>query len=164
LKSVVKNGTLQFLNFETITLTIMKNTILVIAVVGCSIMLVNCSPSSEKKVEKVENEIEHDIKKEKDETVKDLQTLRDDLNTKLDKITKKLDGANATAQAELESVKEILIAHRTRVEEALSNLDNAADDSLDNIQQAAKNTSNEVKVECEKIAERFDNAVKDSNK
>lgn len=135
-----------------------------IGVLACSVLLVDCTPSSDKKVEKVENEIERDIKKEKDETIKELQTLRDDINAKLDKISTKLDGASATAQAELESVKTILLAHRTRVEESLNNIDGAADDSWDNIQQAAKNTSSEVKLECEKIAERFDNAINDSNK
>lgn len=142
----------------------MKNKIVILAILASSALMFNCAPSSERKVEKAENEIARDIKKEKDETVKELQTLRDDINDKLDKITKKLDGASVSAKTELESVKAVLLAHRTRVEEALVEIDGAADNSWDNIQQAAKNTSSEVKIECERIAERFDNAVKDSNK
>ncbi len=134
------------------------------SMIASSVMLINCSPSSEKRVEKVENAIERDIKKEKEETIKDLQTLRDDINTKLDKISNKLEGANSVAQAELESVKVILLDHRSRIETSLDGIDKSADDSWDNIHQAAKNTLNEVKLDCEKLAERFDTAVKDSAK
>jgi hypothetical protein len=142
----------------------MKKGIMVLTVLSCSVVMISCSPSSEKKVAQTENEIERDIKKEKQETTKDLQTLRDDINTKLDKISKELENANAAAQSELESVKAILIDHRTKVEVALDLIDHSADDTWDNAQQAAKNTHNEVKLACEQIAERYDNALKNADK
>ncbi len=131
---------------------------------SCSMIMINCSPSSEKKVSQAENEIVRDIKKEKQETTQDLQALRDDINTKLDKISKKLEDAKGTAQTELEAVKATLLDHRTKVESALDLIDQSADDTWDNAQQSAKNTHNEIKLACEQIAERFDNAVKNADK
>lgn len=142
----------------------MKKGIIAFALMSCGMMMINCSPSSEKKVAQTENEIVRDIKKEKQETTKDLQTLRDDINTKLDKISKKLEDANGAAQTELESVKATLLDHRTKVEAALDLIDQSADDTWDNAQQSAKNTHNEIKLACEQIAERFDNAVKNADK
>ncbi len=142
----------------------MKNKIIMFALLAGSVMLTNCTPSSEKRVDQAANEIERDIKKEKEETAKDLRTLRDDINTKLDKISKKLEDANSASQAELESVKQILIDHRTKVEEAINQIDQSADSTWDDAQQAAKNTYSEVKLGCEQIAERFDNAVKNTDK
>jgi F0F1-type ATP synthase membrane subunit b/b' len=52
-------------------------------------LLFNCSPSGDSKAEKTQEEIERDIKNEKQEIAKDLRSLRDDINTKLDKISKK---------------------------------------------------------------------------
>src|SRR6188768_2575700 len=141
----------------------MKRNIVIVAMLTCSVMLVNCTPSSEKRVETAENKIERDIKKEKEETIKDLRTLRDDTNAKLDKISKKLDGANATTKTELEAVKEIFLAHRDRVQVALDKIDNAADDSWDDTQQAAKNTVSEVSVDCERVSERFETAIKNTD-
>ena len=137
---------------------------MVLAVMSCGMMMINCSPSAEKKVAQTENEIVRDIKKEKQETTKDLQTLRDDINGKLDKISKKLEDANSVAQSDLESVKAILIDHRTKVEAALDLIDQSADDTWDNAQQAAKNTHNEVKLACEQISEQYDNALKKADK
>ena len=137
---------------------------MVLTVLSCSVMMMSCSPSSEKRVAQTESEIVRDIKKEKQETTKDLQSLRDDINSKLDKISKKLEDANSAAQSELESVKAILIDHRTKVEVALDLIDHSADDTWDNAQQSAKNTQNEVKLACEKISERYDNALKNSDK
>lgn len=142
----------------------MKNKLVIFALLAGSITLTNCSPSSEKRVEKAANEIVRDIKQEKEETAKDLRTLRDDINAKLDKISKKLEDANATSKTELESVKQILIDHRTKVETAIEQIDQSADSTWDNAQQAAKNTYSEVKLGCEQIGERFDNAVKNSDK
>jgi hypothetical protein len=142
----------------------MKKGIIVLAVMGCSVMMINCTRSSEQKVAQVEKEIVRDITKEKQETTKDLQTLRDDINAKLDKISKKLEGANGVVKSELESVKAILIEHRSKVEVALDLIDHSADDTWDNAQQSAKNTQNEVKLACEKISERYDNALKNSDK
>jgi hypothetical protein len=128
-----------------------------------SVALLSCTPSTEQRVEKAENQIERDIKKEKDETIRDLQTLRDDINAKLDKITKKLGEPQTTTKTELESVKEVLITNRVRVEKALDKIDNAADDSWDDIHQTAKNTVSEVSLDCERIAERFEAAVKNTD-
>jgi hypothetical protein len=142
----------------------MKKGIMVLAVMGYSVMMISCSRSADQKVAQTENEIVRDIKNEKQETTKELQTLRDDINAKLDKISKKLEDANSAAQSELESVKAILIDHRTKVEVALDLIDHSADDTWDNAQQSAKNTHNEVKIACEQISERYDNALKNVDK
>jgi len=141
----------------------MKKQLLVFALIVSSI-LTNCSPSSEKRVEEAENKIERGIKDEKEEITKDLQNLRNDINDKLDRISKELEDANGSAQAELESVKSILLEHRTRVESALNLIDQSADDSFDNAQQEAKNTYSEVKLGCEQLKDRYDNAVKNVKK
>ena len=134
-----------------------------IIALSLSAALLSCTPSTEQRVEKVEDQIERDIKKEKDETIHDLQLLRDDINAKLDKITKKLGEPQTTTQTELEAVKEVLLANRARVEQALDKIDTAADDSWDDIQQTAKNTVSEVSLDCERIAERFEAAVKNTD-
>lgn len=144
----------------------MKNKVLMLGMIACSIVLTNCSPSTEKRVDQAANEIERDIKKEKEETAKDLRDLRDDINVKLDKISKKLEDAKGTSQTELESVKVILVDHRTKIQKAIDQIDQSADSTWDDAQQAAKNTYSEVKLGCEQIGERFDNALnlKDTDK
>jgi len=142
----------------------MRKGIIVLVVMSCSVMVINCSKSADQKVAQTENEIARDIKKEKQETTKELQTLRDDINSKLDKISKKLEDTNSAARSELESVKAILIDHRTKVEVALDLIDHSAEDTWDNAQQSAKNTHNEVKLACDQISERYDNALKNADK
>jgi hypothetical protein len=142
----------------------MNKGIIVLTVMGCSVMMINCKPSADQKVAQTENEIVRDIKKEKQETTKDLQNLRDDINAKLDKISKKLEDGNSAIESELESVKAVLVDHRTKVEVALDLIDHSADDTWDNAQQSAKNTHNEVKLACEQISERYDNALKNADK
>src|SRR5689334_3756669 len=136
----------------------------IIFALSLSVVLLNCTPSTEQRVEKAENKIERDIRKEEDDTIHDLQLLRDDINAKLDKITKKLAEPKTTTQTELEAVKETLLANRARVEQALDKIDHAADDSWDDIQQTAKNTVSEVSVDCERIADRFEAAIKNTDK
>jgi predicted nucleic acid-binding Zn-ribbon protein len=163
-KTPCKNGVLLFLLRKLKTM----NKIIMIALVAA--LAVQCSPSSEKKVEEAQNEIKRDIKKEKDEATKDLRELRDDINDKLDKISNKLDKASASAKQDLESSKESLIVQRTKIETALDNIDKAAENSWDDIQQAARNTASEVKVEFEAIRAKVDAALdhddgkKDENK
>ena len=121
--------------------------IIVITVASC-FTLFNCSPSSERKVESTVNEIKRDIKNEKDDTAQSLRVLRDDINDKLDKISKKFDEASGNAKVELGVVKDLLIEQRAKTQKALDGIDNSSETTWDNIQQAARNTSNEVKISC----------------
>ena len=137
--------------------------IIIIAVAFCFALL-RCSPSSEKKVETAVNEIKIDIKKEKDDTAQTLRALRDDINDKLDKISMEFDEARGNAKVELGEVKDLLIEQRSKAQKALDGIDNSSETTWDDIQQGAKNTSNEVKIACERMDERVTNALKNANK
>jgi len=142
----------------------MNNILPMFTVLFYSVVMTNCSPSPDTKVKNMENEIESNIKKEKAETIQNLQTLRDDINSRLDIISNKMEDANSASQSELESIKKILMEHRTKVLTALDNIDHSTVDSWDNIEQAAKTTSSEVRLEFEKVTERLDNALESTEK
>lgn len=132
--------------------------------IAASLLLINCSPSSERKVENAESEIRRDIKKEKDITAQTLRVLRNNINDTLDKISRKFDDASGNAKVELGDVKDLLIVERTKVQKALDAIDESSDTTWDDNQQAAKNTSNEVKITCERMDERIVNAIKNASK
>lgn len=126
-------------------------------------LMFQCSPSGEKKVEETKEEIKRDIKKEKEETAEDLRDLRDAINDKLDKISKKLDQASADSKAGLEATKETLINQRTKVENALKDIDDSAEDTWDDIQQSARNTADQVKIEFQQAREKLDDILDKNN-
>ena len=65
---------------------------------------------------------------------------------------------------ELEDLKAKLTDHRKKVEDALDNIDRSSDQAWDDIQQGAKNTWSEMKVECERLNEKLDVALKNPDK
>ncbi len=142
----------------------MKKLILSASVVAFSFLLTNCTQTSESKVENEQEKLEQDIQSEKKEIAKDLQNVRDDINNKLDKISKKMDEEKSYANADLVTLKETLIIERNKVQSALADLDNAAETNWGKIQLAAKNTAADAKIECAKLGDRLDAAMKVDNK
>jgi len=137
--------------------------IIIVATATCFALL-SCSPSSEKKVETAVNDIKRDIKKEKDDTAQTLRVLRDNINDKLDKISREFDQARGNAKVELGEVKDLLIEQRAKAKKVLDGIDNSSETTWDDIQQGAKNTSNEVKIAFERMDERVTNALRNANK
>jgi len=137
--------------------------IIIVAAATCFALL-SCSPSSEKKVETAVNDIKRDIKKEKDDTAQTLRVLRDNINDKLDKISREFDQARGNAKVELGEVKDLLIEQRAKAKKVLDGIDNSSETTWDDIQQGAKNTSNEVKIAFERMDERVTNALRNANK
>ena len=135
------------------------NKLILGVVLAGAITFMQCSRSTENKVDEAQEAVVEDIKNQKEEVAKDLRTLRDDINTKLDKVSKELEKGNIEAKEDLTSVKSRLTEQRDKVETALDQLSNSSDETWDDIQQASRNTAAEVKLEFQKLAERIDLAL-----
>jgi DNA anti-recombination protein RmuC len=131
------------------------------AVLISTVSFMQCSRSTENKVDDAQEAVVEDIKQQKEEVAKDLRTLRDDINNKLDKVSKELEKGNIDAKKDLNDVKENLIKQRDKVETALDQISNSSDETWDDIQQASRNTAAEIKLEFQKLGERIDLALQD---
>jgi hypothetical protein len=140
----------------------MKKVIL-LAAFASTLVFTQCSRTTDNKVDEAQESIVEDIKDQKAEVAKDLRTLRDDINTRLDDISKKIEKGNIETRKNLETVKDELTVQRDKVEKALDNIDKSSDESWDDIQQASRNTANEIKVDFQRLRERIDLAL-DSEK
>jgi DNA anti-recombination protein RmuC len=129
------------------------------AVLVSTVSFMQCSRSTENKVDDAQEAVVEDIKKQKEEVAKDLRTLRDDINNKLDKVSKELEKGNIEAKKDLNDVKERLTKQRDNVETALDQISNSSDETWDDIQQASRNTAAEIKLEFQKLGERIDLAL-----
>ena len=83
------------------------------AVLASAVSLMQCSRSTENKVDDAQEAVVEDIKKQKEEVAKDLRALRDDINDKLDKVSKELEKGNIEAKKDLNDVKERLTNNGT---------------------------------------------------
>ena len=133
-------------------------TTIIIACVAASFY--QCSPSTDQKVSEARDAIGRDISKEKQDVVNDLGWLRDDINDRLDEVSIKIDEASDKSKDGLDEAKLNLMDQRAKVEKSLNEIDQSADASWDDIQQKARDTSNDVKVEFEKLSARIENALK----
>jgi len=138
------------------------NKIILAAVLASSVTLMQCSRSTENKVDEAQEAIVDDIKDQKEEVAKDLRELRDDINSKLDNVSKELEKGNIEAKEDLTNVKNQLTEQRDKVEKALDQISNSSDETWDDIQQASRNTAAEMKLEFQKIGDRIDVALKDA--
>jgi DNA anti-recombination protein RmuC len=136
----------------------MNKLILGVALAG-AVTFMQCSPSTENKVDEAQEAVVEDIKDQKEEVAKDLRTLRDDINNKLDKVSKELEKGNIEAKEDLTTVKNRLTEQRDKVETALDQISNSSDETWDDLQQASRNTAAEVKLEFQKLGERIDLAL-----
>ena len=132
----------------------------VIAVAASAATFYQCSPASEKKVEEAQEEIKRDIVREKQEVATELGALRDDINDRLDKISTKLETAGDKSKAELEEAKQNLEEQRTKIEKSLDEIDQATDSAWDDIQQRARKTGSDIKIEFQELGEKIDKALK----
>lgn len=135
------------------------NKLILGAVLASAVTLMQCSRSTENKVDDAQEAIVEDIKDQKEEVAKDLRTLRDDINTKLDKISKELEKGDIEAKEDLNNVKDRLTEQRDKVQIALDQISNSSDETWDDIQQASRNTAAEIKLEFQKLGERIDLAL-----
>jgi len=129
------------------------------AVFASTVSFMQCSRSTENKVDDAQEAVVEDIKKQKEEVAKDLRTLRDEINNKLDKVSKELEKGNIEAKKDLDEVKDRLTKQRDKVETALDQISNSSDETWDDIQQASRNTAAEMKLEFQKLGERIDLAL-----
>jgi hypothetical protein len=102
-------------------------TITLIAIV--TLTFYRCSPSTDQKVVEARDGIKRDINKERRDVVNDLRWLRDDINDRLDEIAMNMETASDKSKNELEEAKLNLTEYRTKVEKALSEIDQSADDN-----------------------------------
>jgi cytochrome c556 len=156
-------GLLFFL--DTKQTNIMKKTIIIAALAFTSVGFYQCTPSGDKaetKADDAREEVQRDIRKEKDDVTKELRDLRDNINNDLDKLSKKLETAAEKSRADVEEVRNNLTDQRVKVERALDAIESSSDTTWDDTQQNAKNTASEVKVEMERLSERV-KAVFDNN-
>jgi hypothetical protein len=135
------------------------NKLILGAVLASAVTFMQCSRSTENKVDEAQEAIVEDIKDQKEEVAKDLRTLRDDINAKLDKVSKELEKGDIEAKEDLNNVKDRLTEQRDKVETALDQISNSSDETWDDIQQASRNTAGEIKLEFQKLGERIDLAL-----
>ena len=135
------------------------NKLILGAVLASAVTFMQCSRSTENKVDEAQEAIVEDIKDQKEEVAKDLRTLRDDINAKLDKVSKELEKGDIEAKEDLNNVKDRLTEQRDKVETALDQISNSSDETWDDIQQASRNTAAEIKLEFQKLGERIDLAL-----
>ncbi len=121
--------------------------------------LTQCNSPSDNRVNDTQEEIVKDIKEEKAEVANDLRELRDDINNRLDKVSKELEKGKIESRKDLDEVKTNLTAQRDKVEKELDQITNSSDETWDDIQQSARNTAAEVKLEFQKLGERIDIAL-----
>ena len=127
-------------------------TILFVAAAGT---IYQCSPASEQNGPEARAEISRGISKEKQTVVKDLRWLRDDINDRLDEISIKLETAPDESRDGLEEARLKLIDQLAKVDKSLNEVSQSKETSWDNIQRNARNTSDEVKAEFEKLSGRI---------
>jgi hypothetical protein len=133
--------------------------VLLLAAFASALLFSQCSRTTENKVDEAQESIVKDIKNEKAEVAKDLRELRDDINARLDDVSKRIEKGNIETRKNLDTVKEDLTVQRDKVEKALDNIDKSSDESWDDIQQASRNTANDIKVEFQRLRERIDLAL-----
>jgi len=138
----------------------MKERLTVLLIASVTVVFYQCTPSTDQKVAVAREAVERDISKEKQDVVNDLRWLRDDINDRLDEVSIKLETASDKSKEGLDEAKLNLIDQRAKIEKSLSEIDQAADAGWDDIQQNARDTSNEVKAEFEKLSGRIENALK----
>ena len=134
-------------------------TTVIIACVAASFY--QCTPSTDQKVAEAPNAIGRDISKEKQAVVKELRWLRDDINDRLDEILIKLETASGESKEDLQEAKLNLIDQRAKVEKSLRDASQPTDTNWDDIEQNARNTSDEVTADFEKLSGSIANALKD---
>lgn len=129
------------------------NKLTIAASIIAGVLSIQCSERTDRKVEEAQESVAQDIRDERDAIKKDLQSLRDDINDRLDDVSVKVDKASGNAKSQLEEAKQQLIVQRDKVEKRLDEIDKSSDDTWDDIQQGARNTADEVKVEFERVKE-----------
>ena len=133
----------------------MKKVIL-LAAFASTLVFTHCSRTTENKVDEAQESIVKDIKNEKAEVAKELRALRDDINNRLDEVSKKIEKGNIETRENLDKVKQDLTVQRDKAQKALDDIDKSSDETWDDIQQASRNTANEVKVEFQRLRERIE--------
>jgi FlaG/FlaF family flagellin (archaellin) len=128
-------------NPEYLKTPTMKKTIIIAALTISAVGFYQCSPSAEKRADEAQEEVQRDIRKEKDEVAKELRELRDNINNDLDKLSKKLETAAEKGRADVEELRDNLTNQRAKVEKSLDAIESSSDNTWDDIQQNAKKHS-----------------------
>lgn len=91
-----------------------------------------------------------DFRQEKEELKKDLVALRNDIDRELGRLRAKLERSSkdkdvSDDQVELEKANRDLTRERSRVDNSLEDIENASEESWNEVKVAARKTSQEVK-------------------
>lgn len=138
----------------------MRRILTIILIASVTLTSYQCSPSTDKKVNVTSNVLRRDISREKHDVVNELRWLRDDINDRLDEVCIKLETAPDKTKKGLEEAKLALINQRAKVQKSLDEIDQTADASWDDTQQNARDTSNDVKAEFDKLSGRIEIALR----
>jgi DNA anti-recombination protein RmuC len=131
--------------------------------IASTLAMTQCTNSSENRVNDTQEEIVEDIKSEKAEIAMDLRQIRYYKHDRLDKVSKELEKGEVDARKDLDDLKDRLTKQRDKVEKELDQITNSSDETWDDIQQSARNTAGEMKLEFEKLGERIDVALRGDN-
>ena len=128
-----------------------KTVLRILTMVGLTLLmfsLTECNPNNDGVADRDDNdEIEVTVDDERSELRNDLRELRNDIEREMDRINKKLKDATDDGDRDrLEDANRRLTDERSRVDEAMQDLENSTEETWKDVKVGARKTANEVRV------------------